>query len=86
MKSCHYCGSETEDLRPYGPNHSYVCFKCAFATEERSQMVQNNFLSQLQAIEGPVVIGTDAGPIPLENSGISLEDVIIINNERKTLQ
>lgn len=86
MKACHYCGTDKEDLRPYGPNHSYVCFKCAFETPERAKEAENNFVTQLLAVNGPVVIGTDAGPIPLENSGINMEDVIIINDARKTSQ
>jgi len=63
---CFYC-EKTTDLRPYGPKHEMVCFKCAMSTKERANEASNNFAKQLSAIQGPAVIGTEAGPFPIKN-------------------
>ena len=69
MKCCHYCSDEKADLRPYGPNGAYVCFKCAMATPEREKQTGAMFMSQLDAAakagNGLISFGTDAGPVPM---------------------
>jgi len=64
--NCHYCGT-SKDLRPYGPGHSMVCFDCAMSTPERREETKRNFAAQLDAIDGPAVIGSEQGPYPLRN-------------------
>lgn len=66
---CFYCSDSEQEMRPYGPNGSMVCFGCAFSTKERQEETSKNFSSQLeQAASGGdiVVIGTEAGPYPLK--------------------
>lgn len=64
---CHYCEA-TNDLRPYGPQGSMVCFPCATATPERNAEAKRNFLAQLDVSgPGPVLIGTEAGPYPAQH-------------------
>jgi hypothetical protein len=43
---CHYCG-EPGDLRPYGPDGSWVCFPCTTATDERSDAAGAVFADQV---------------------------------------
>lgn len=64
MSACHYCGA-IHDLRPYGPQHSMVCFPCATSNPERKLETQKNFAAQLDA-SGPIacIDGTDVGPYP----------------------
>ena len=64
--TCHYCG-KTKELRPYGPRGSMVCFDCAMATPERKRETEQAMATQLNAIKGVAVIGTEVGPYPLEN-------------------
>ena len=61
---CIYCESTEEELRPYGPNGSMVCFPCAMSTKERQEEAKYMFLTQLAACGEGAIIGTEAGPIP----------------------
>lgn len=68
---CHYC-NETDDLRPYGPRGSMVCFACAMATPERKAETSRNFATQLDACGNVAVIdGSPAGPYPAEYSELA---------------
>lgn len=67
---CHYC-PKTDDLRPYGPGGSMVCFACA-TTPERENETKAAFLTLLEANEaisedGVTLIapGTN-GPVPYD--------------------
>lgn len=64
---CYHC-EHTRDLRPYGPNGSMVCYKCATATPEREAETERNFMEQFKAA-GPVVIIDDSniGPYPAKH-------------------
>ena len=65
-KKCFYC-QKTNDLRPYGPNGSMVCFDCAMSSTERKVETENNFAVQLR-VAGPVAVvdGTSVGPYPMK--------------------
>lgn len=73
--SCHYCGPTDRELRPYGPGGTDVCFPCATATPEREQSAKNAFGTLLDGAEvissGPVMIGSDEGPIPFDPERLS---------------
>ncbi|GAA1138718.1 hypothetical protein [Nocardioides aquiterrae] len=72
--ACHYCGTtEKDDLRPYGPGGSWVCFPCATATPEREQQAKNAFGALLDGAaamspDNAVMIGTEQGPRPVNLS------------------
>lgn len=67
MRSCVHCGTTTEELRPYGPGGSWVCFRCAMKPENRAT-TEASFNALLDAAEtvgdGVVTIGTEEGPVP----------------------
>jgi hypothetical protein len=63
---CGVCGSVDEELRPYGKNHSMICFDCAFSTQASKAETERNYLMQLNAAGPCAVIGTEVGPFPLE--------------------
>lgn len=69
-RSCHYCGTTDDDLRPYGPRGSWVCFPCATATPERNTAAQRAFGALLDAnaavSETGAVLLTGDGPVPFE--------------------
>lgn len=72
MGTCHYCGPTDEELRPYGPGGSTVCFGCATATPEREAATEATFGALLGAASamGVPVIGSPDGPMiytPLED-------------------
>jgi len=50
---CQYCG-EFKECRPYGPNGTDICFKCAMATPERKAEAVAAFRRVLG--DGPVEI------------------------------
>ena len=70
MKKCYYCDT-TNDLRPYGPHGSMVCFPCATSTPERDAETGNNMAMQMNA-SGPIALidGTEAGPYPAHHHPI----------------
>lgn len=68
VRACHYCGTP-DDLRPYGPGGSWVCFPCATSTPEREADAAGAFTALLDATTAvaPVVaIGTEDGPVPFD--------------------
>lgn len=70
---CSYCG-EGDDLRPYGPGGSWVCFLCATSTPERDAAAKAAFGALLDANEAVSTTGatllTSDGPVPFEPGGI----------------
>lgn len=69
---CYYCGPTDNELRPYGPGGSTVCFPCATATPERERAAQGAFGALLDATSsvGLTAIGTEAGPINVDPEDI----------------
>ncbi len=71
---CYSCGTEDKELRPYGPRGQMVCYACAFSTPEKKAETEKNYITQLQAAieagNGSVSVGTEAGPVPMSNKGI----------------
>jgi len=67
MNACHYClqMKESWDLRPYGPRGALVCFYCAMLPQHKAE-TERNLVAQLDACGPVVVIGGDAGPVPLK--------------------
>lgn len=63
-EACVYCGSATEELRPYGPNGAWVCFPCAMQTPEREAEAARQFSAQIAAAGPVVIIGEPTGPRP----------------------
>jgi hypothetical protein len=64
MNKCYYCNT-TEDLRPYGPDHSMVCFECAMSTPEREAATAANFKTQLEGCGDVAILdGSSVGPYP----------------------
>lgn len=59
---CIYCDKEG-DLRPYGPNGAYLCFKCLKSTPERQRDAESQFSNQLYHC-GNVAVATKNGPVP----------------------
>lgn len=71
---CSQCGTTEKELRPYGPNGSWVCFDCGMKPELK-QLVEENFIQQLHAagaINGKVIIGGEEDPVPMLDSTNSL--------------
>jgi len=68
MKTCYYCGPTEKELRPYGPGGSNTCYPCMKESPEREQQAIGAFgaLIQLTDITGVTVIGTEKGPIILD--------------------
>lgn len=73
MSSCYYCGPTGEELRPYGPGGARICFPCMKATPERETAAKGAYGAQLEMAEalGPVLIGTDAGPVNVDADDIA---------------
>lgn len=68
MKQCHYCGC-TKDLRPYGPDGTFVCFPCG-TSPEHAKETQKNFDDQLVAaakVSRFVIFDSENGPVPAES-------------------
>lgn len=93
---CYYCKQtfDFDDLRPYGPQQSMVCFDCATSSPEREEATAQAFGEQLAAC-GPVAVldGTGVGPYPAQHAGltdveIGLEihvEIAITEDERQVL-
>lgn len=66
MKKCIYCSTE-EDLRPYGPRGSWVCFTCAHATAERVEATNRALGVALDAAlsVSKIVVISEDGYVPL---------------------
>lgn len=67
LMNCHYCHTTTKELRPYGPRGAMVCFDCGTSSEHVEE-TNKNFAAQLEAAGPIAVIGTEAGPYPLEGT------------------
>lgn len=69
-RSCHYCGTTTAELRPYGPGGSWVCFPCVTSTPEQEQAAHAALGALLDANEtlSPTgtTLATKDGPVPLD--------------------
>ena len=72
LRTCHYCGTDERELRPYGPGGSSICFPCMKASPEREAEAGRNFGAQLDAARAvsphdSAIIGhqPDSGPDPL---------------------
>ncbi len=69
--NCYYCSktSEQVELRPYGPNSSLVCFKCAMSTPEKEAETERNYALQLEAAlaKSNIIMLSEAGPVPVIN-------------------
>lgn len=67
MKNCFYCKQDKDDIRPYGPGGSYICFDCTISTPERNAAAKQQFMAQMEAAAqhtGIVTIGGDGGVRP----------------------
>ena len=68
MSACTECGKVTE-LRPYGKDFAQICYECSMQDEARTR---RSFVKRLnEASYGVAVIGTEAGPQPLEKADLS---------------
>jgi hypothetical protein len=68
-RKCYYCGNingtGSHELRPYGPNGSYVCYKCITSCPEKEEAAKKEFGKQLDmadSVSGKAVLTVD-GPI-----------------------
>ena len=78
--NCYYCNTP-QDLRPYGPKGTMVCFSCAMSTPERKQETEQNFAAQLLAITDDAILdGTEVGPYPAKHHPM-INQLIETNNE-----
>ena len=76
MNACTECG-KVADLRPYGKDFAPICYECstllAKTTMQDEARTRRNFVKRLnEASYGVVVIGTEAGPQPLEKADLSM--------------
>ena len=73
--SCHYCGPTEEELRPYGPGGTNICFPCMTATPEREDAAKGVFLALLDGVaavsDGAVMIGSEEGPLPYTPANVA---------------
>ena len=68
MSACTECGKVAE-LRPYGKDFAQICYECSMRDEARTR---RSFVKRLnEASYGVAVIGTEAGPQPLETADLS---------------
>lgn len=71
MRKCCYCGKteDVEELRPYGPNFSDICFTCAMESPEREQQTKAMFTQLLDSCSSnKIVIGETTGPRDLNET------------------
>lgn len=74
MVECYYGCGATDELRPYGPDGSDVCFDCAMASPEREAETARNFDVVVSAAEamspvGGIVVDAD-GVHPMPGGGV----------------
>ena len=63
---CYLCGT-ADEIRPYGPRGSMICFDCMIASPEREAEAKRQFGAQLDACGDVAAIdGSSAGPYPLD--------------------
>lgn len=73
--TCYYCGVENgsgpNELRPYGPNGSYVCANCILGDgpkcKKREKLARENYQKLLRDAlkKSKVVVLTPNGPKPI---------------------
>ncbi|MCP4958276.1 MAG: hypothetical protein GY925_03295 [Actinomycetia bacterium] len=72
MSGCHYCGTTTGELRPYGPGGSSLCFDCLTSDPEIEAAAGRAMMSQIEASEAVSDLGssilTADGPNPLTDA------------------
>lgn len=65
---CCYCGTTTDELRPYGPGGALVCYPCGHATPERRAETEAAMAAVFGAAEAASPLGgvvlTEGGPNP----------------------
>lgn len=66
---CFKCAKDKE-VRPYGPGGSLVCFTCMQSSQELRSEAEAQFAMQIEGIKGPVILGSELGPIPLNKEFI----------------
>lgn len=71
LPRCVYCGSTTEDLRPYAKDGQMLCFPCKVADPEREAEARKRLMAAVDGAEdadsrGAVFFGED-GPVPLDS-------------------
>lgn len=57
-EKCIYCDA-TEEIRPYGPNGSWVCIGCVTSDPEIEREAEKNFLAAMDSAGGVSVINGD---------------------------
>ena len=72
MNKCEQCGTTNKELRPYGPNGTWICFSCGMSPALKKQ-TEANFISQLESATScgsVVLLGEESGPRPLKPTNI----------------
>jgi hypothetical protein len=59
--TCELCGSENEDLRPYGPNDEYICYSCGMkninsTTEKLNKALEERMINEATGVPIGAVI------------------------------
>jgi len=67
-RKCYYCGTDSKELRPYGPEGAWLCFDCMTADPAREVEAERQFKEQCAAAGSVVIIGEETGPRPLIRS------------------
>lgn len=75
-RACHYCSTTENDLRPYGPGGSWVCFPCGTKTPEGTKQAKSGFSVLWDAAHaisptGIVAIGETTGPRPFDPNEVN---------------
>lgn len=72
--SCYICAvkdgapngaGDAVELRPYGPNGAWICWRCMKASPERELEAKRQFAAQLEASGDIALIGELIGPRPI---------------------
>jgi hypothetical protein len=76
-KACYDCGTTEKELRPYGPNGSWVCFACAMSTPEREKQTDQMMELMMGSSGGVLIIdGSDTGPYSLEHASPEIQALV----------
>lgn len=62
--ACELCGAFKE-LRPYGPNNEWICFRCGMADEQTTKEQFGEFIKGGLCIDTELIRRTDT-PLPGE--------------------
>lgn len=63
---CNVCQND-KDCRPYGEQHSMICFSCMKVSPQREAEAIKNFSIQFNGAGPIVAVGTEVGPFPFSN-------------------